>query len=239
VTAEAAELAKLAETTYRDINIGFANELARYSDRIGVDVYKVIDACNSQPFSHIHQPGIAVGGHCIPVYPRLYLSTDPSALIPAAAREANEKMPGYAVEVLLRLLAPANSVEGLTVVVLGVAYRGGVKETAFSGVFPLVNLLRKAGAEVRVHDPLYSSEELGSFGWSEWNYGDAVDACIIQTDHPEYRFLSPGQLPGLKALVDGRNIVSLSLFSEQGISATLLGSPTRILTGPSYHLAEN
>ena len=82
-SAEAAELAKLAETTYRDINIAFANELARYADRIGVDVIGVIDAVNSQPYSHIHRPGIAVGGHCIPVYPRFLLSTDPEARLTA------------------------------------------------------------------------------------------------------------------------------------------------------------
>ncbi|MEO5877578.1 MAG: nucleotide sugar dehydrogenase, partial [Streptosporangiaceae bacterium] len=67
-SAEAAELAKLAETTYRDVNIGLANQFARFSDTVGVDVMRVIEACNSQPYSHIHRPGIAVGGHCIPVY---------------------------------------------------------------------------------------------------------------------------------------------------------------------------
>ena len=74
-TAEAAEMAKLAETTYRDVNIGLANQFGKYAAANGIDVYKVIDACNSQPYSHIHRPGIAVGGHCIPVYPRLYLWT--------------------------------------------------------------------------------------------------------------------------------------------------------------------
>ena len=73
-SVEAAELAKLAETTYRDVNIGLANTFAMYADSIGVDIFAVIEASNSQPFSHIHQPGIAVGGHCIPVYPRFYLS---------------------------------------------------------------------------------------------------------------------------------------------------------------------
>ena len=80
-SAEAAELAKLAETTYRDVNIALANEFAMYADRIGVDVRDVIAASNSQPFSHIHQPGIAVGGHCIPVYPRFYLAGDPGATL--------------------------------------------------------------------------------------------------------------------------------------------------------------
>ena len=76
---EAAELAKLAETTYRDINIAFANELASYAEEVGIDVHLVIGAANSQPFSHIHRPGVAVGGHCIPVYPWLYLAGDTAA----------------------------------------------------------------------------------------------------------------------------------------------------------------
>ena len=99
-SAEAAELTKLAETTYRDVNIAFANELARFADAAGVDVERVIEAANSQPFSHIHRPGVAVGGHCIPVYPRFYLAGDPSARLPAAARTVNEAMPAYAVDLL-------------------------------------------------------------------------------------------------------------------------------------------
>ena len=97
-TAEAAEMAKLAETTYRDVNIGLANQFGKYAAANGIDVYKVIDACNSQPYSHIHRPGIAVGGHCIPVYPRLYLWTDPDATIVRTAREANMTMPQYCVD---------------------------------------------------------------------------------------------------------------------------------------------
>ena len=77
--AEGAELAKLAETTYRDVNIALANEFARFADGAGIDVDRVIAAANSQPFSHIHRPGVAVGGHCIPVYPRFYLEGDPQA----------------------------------------------------------------------------------------------------------------------------------------------------------------
>ena len=92
VTAEASELAKLAETTYRDVNIGLANQFARVADSNGIDVKKVIEACNSQPYSHIHQPGIAVGGHCIPIYPRMYLWNDPVATVVRSAREANAAM---------------------------------------------------------------------------------------------------------------------------------------------------
>ena len=89
-SAEAAELTKLAETTYRDVNIALANEFARFADRHGIDIGLVIEAANSQPFSHLHQPGVAVGGHCIPVYPRFYLSGDPAARLPAAARAVND-----------------------------------------------------------------------------------------------------------------------------------------------------
>ena len=92
-SAEAAEMAKLAETTYRDVNIGLANQFAIFAADQGIDVYQVIEAANSQPYSHIHRPGIAVGGHCIPVYPRLYLWNDPSATVVRAAREVNESMP--------------------------------------------------------------------------------------------------------------------------------------------------
>ncbi|MGN6130467.1 MAG: nucleotide sugar dehydrogenase, partial [Nocardioidaceae bacterium] len=88
-SAEAAELAKLAETTYRDVNIGLANQFARFAAGHGIDVHAVIEASNSQPYSHIHRPGVAVGGHCIPVYPRLYLWKDPDATVVRAAREAN------------------------------------------------------------------------------------------------------------------------------------------------------
>ena len=82
-SAEAAELTKLAETTYRDVNIALANEFARFADRTGIDIDRVIAAANSQPFSHIHRPGVAVGGHCIPVYPRFYLDADHEARLPA------------------------------------------------------------------------------------------------------------------------------------------------------------
>ena len=87
--AEAAEMTKLAETTYRDVNIAYANELAAYAARRGIDVSEVIGAANSQPYSHIHQPGVGVGGHCIPVYPHFLFNTDPELRIPPLAREIN------------------------------------------------------------------------------------------------------------------------------------------------------
>jgi nucleotide sugar dehydrogenase len=199
-SAEAAELAKLAETTYRDVNIGLANQFARYADTIDVDVNLVIDACNTQPYSHIHRPGIAVGGHCIPVYPRLYLWNDPNATVVRAAREANAAMPSYAVDLLA---AAVGDLTGLGVLVLGASYRGGVKETAFSGVFGTVEELKRRGAVPYVSDPMYSSEELTAHGLPPFE-GHDLGAAILQADHAEYKNLTSDDLPGVKVIVDGR-----------------------------------
>lgn len=208
-SAEAAEMAKLAETTYRDVNIGLANQFAVYADKIGVDVQRVIDACNSQPYSHIHRPGIAVGGHCIPVYPRLYLSTDPDASVVRTARSFNATMPQYVVDRAKEILG---DLTGLRVVVLGASYRGKVKETAFSGVFPTVDALRAAGAQVLVQDPMYTDEELEGFGWQPYHLGENVDVAIVQADHPEYSKLTPADLPGVRLLLDGRCVTNPALF---------------------------
>lgn len=209
-SAEAAEMAKLAETTYRDVNIGLANQFARFAAANGIDVHQVIDASNSQPYSHIHRPGIAVGGHCIPVYPRLYLWNDPDATVVRAARAANADMPAYTVG--LATAAAGGSLVGKRVVVLGASYRGGVKETAFSGVFPTVSALTAAGAQVLVHDPMYADEELAAYGWTPYHLGEPVDVAVVQADHASYAQLGPADLPGVSVVVDGRGILSAGSF---------------------------
>lgn len=219
-SAEASEMAKLAETTYRDVNIGLANQFAKFAEKAGVDVYQVIEASNSQPYSHIHRPGIAVGGHCIPVYPRLYLSNDPDATVVRAAREANSAMPAHAVD---RLAAEYGDLMGARVVVLGAAYRGGVKETAFSGVFDVVQHLADAGAMVTVHDPLYEDDELRGLGFEPHALGVEVDAAIIQTDHAHYQKLRPEDLPGVSAIVDGRRVLGSDQLA--GLSIQVIGQP--------------
>jgi len=213
--AEAAEMAKLAETTYRDVTIGLANQFGKYAAAHGIDVYKVIDACNSQPYSHIHRPGIAVGGHCIPGYPRLYLWTDPDATIVRTAREANMTMPQYCGDQAASVLG---DLSGKKIVVLGASYRGKVKETAFSGVFPTVDILAKAGADGSVHDPMFTDEELGKFGCKAYHIGDPVDGALLQADHPEYAELTPADLPGIKVFVDGRHVVDPAAWGDVEVS---------------------
>jgi len=218
-SAEASEMAKLAETTYRDVNIGLANQFAIFAETANIDIAKVISASNSQPFSHIHQPGIAVGGHCIPIYPRFYLWNHPEATVVRAAREANATMPAHAVGMLAGALG---SLKDKTVAVLGISYRGGVKESAFSGIFPTVTALKAAGANVLVHDPMYTDEEITGYGFTPFSMGSKVEGLILQADHSEYKELTSASFPGVKAVIDGRRTMNPSNFP--GVDFRVIGA---------------
>lgn len=219
-SCEASEMAKLAETTYRDVNIALANQFAVFAESANIDIAKVIAASNSQPYSHIHQPGIAVGGHCIPIYPRFYLWNDPKATVVAAARTANAAMPEHAVELLAQELG---NLSGKNVAVLGISYRGGVKESAFSGVFPTVSALIAKGAKVVVNDPMYTDDEIKSLGFVPYQIGGAVDGMILQADHAEYKKLGAADFPGIKAVVDGRRALDPNKFAA--VSVRVIGAP--------------
>ena len=218
-TCEASEMAKLAETTYRDVNIALANQFAIFAEGANIDIAKVIAASNSQPYSHIHQPGIAVGGHCIPIYPRFYLWNDPEATVVRSAREANAAMPAHAVKLLADNLG---DLTGKRVVVLGISYRGGVKESAFSGVFGVVTALNSRGAVVVVQDPMYDDEEIVGLGFEPYAIGQSVDAVILQADHKEYKSLTKSDFPGVQAVVDGRRTIDPKNFA--GVSFRVIGA---------------
>ena len=222
-SAEASEMAKLAETTYRDVNIGLANQFAIFAETANIDIAKVISASNSQPFSHIHQPGIAVGGHCIPIYPRFYLWNHPEATVVRAAREANATMPAHAVGMLAGALG---SLKDKTVAVLGISYRGGVKESAFSGIFPTVTALKAAGANVLVHDPMYTDEEIIGYGFTPFSMGSKVEGLILQADHSEYKELTSASFPGVKAVIDGRRTMNPSNFP--GVDFRVIGASINV-----------
>ena len=204
-SAEAAEFAKLADTTYRDVNIALANEFARYADRIGVDLSEVIAAANSQPYSHIHQPGLGVGGHCIPVYPHFLLDRAPELELVALARRINDGQ----VDVVLDAVAEAlGGLHGRTVLVLGLTYRHGVKELAYSRALPLIEGLLARGARPLAYDPLLTGEEIARTGAQPWTWGHPdpdVEAIVTQTADPAWRSLDPAWFPALRLFVDGRN----------------------------------
>ena len=135
------------------------------------------------------------------------------------ARAVNAAVPERIVAQAETLLG---SLDGLRVVVLGAAYRGGVKETAFSGVFATVDALRARGAQVLVHDPMYSDAELANLGFDAYHYGEAADVAVVQADHGEYRTITAAQVPGLRLLVDGRRVTDAALWS--GVPRVVIGA---------------
>jgi nucleotide sugar dehydrogenase len=220
--AETAEMTKLAETTYRDVNIALANEYARYAAGRGIDVSEVIEAANSQPYSHIHAPGVGVGGHCIPVYPHFLFNDEPDLRLPRMARAINEEMAGWAVD---RLQARIGQLEGVPVLVLGIAYRADVREDSFSSAFRLRDELRAAGATVYGHDPGFAPDHLRAAGFEPFDLAapKPVRAAILQAGHTVYETLDVGSLPGLEILLDGRNVLDRAMVEAAGVAYLGIG----------------
>jgi nucleotide sugar dehydrogenase len=199
---ETAEFAKIAETTYRDVNIGLANEFAIYAKKFNIDFQEVIKAANSQPYSHIHTPGISVGGHCIPVYPHFYLSDFSNSTIVSSARILNKSMPQYAVGQIKQSFP---SLKNMSIGILGLTYRPGVKETAFSGALDLLELLRNESSLVYGYDPLLGENEIIELGFKFKKRISDLDGIILHTEHLEFSNLDFHEISTLKFIYDGRN----------------------------------
>lgn len=204
-SSEAAEFVKLAETTYRDVNIGLANQFSEFARKKKLDIHQIISAANSQPYSHIHTPGISVGGHCIPIYPQFYMWNDRDASIVSAARSLNASMPSNAIQLLKQR---AGSLAEKKVALLGISYRPGVKETAFSGSLDLLKLLKKEKAEVYASDPLYSREEIIELGFKVLLDTADIDIIILHTAHLEFKEIDFAKFSSLKYVLDGRNFIN-------------------------------
>jgi UDP-N-acetyl-D-glucosamine dehydrogenase len=190
-TPEAAELTKLLENIFRSVNIALVNELAMLTDRMGIDIWEVVDAAATKPYGFMRfEPGPGMGGHCLPVDP-FYLSWrarefDMSTEFIELAGKVNQQMPYHCVAKVQRALNAAGlPVKGARVAVLGVSYKPGVGDIRESPALKIVSLLLAAGAEVRYHDPHVPA--LSEFGLSsvplEEVLGDA-DLALIVTAHP-------------------------------------------------------
>jgi nucleotide sugar dehydrogenase len=228
--AEAAEFSKLADTTYRDVNIALANEFARYAERAGVDVHEVIAAANSQPYSHIHQPGLGVGGHCIPVYPHFLLSRAPELELVDLARRTNDGQVGAAIRAIEM---ETGGLDGVPVLVLGLTYRHGVHELAYSRALPLIERLAHAGAVVSAYDPLLSAEETARYAtpWA-WGTPGPFRAIVTQTADPAFRGLDPAWFPELEVLFDGRDSLR-ELRVPDRVAYWGIGVPARRRSAPA------
>jgi len=214
---EAAELTKLLENTFRMINIGLANEMAQVCDRLGVDVWEVIDAAATKPFGYMKfTPGPGLGGHCIPLDPH-YLAWKMRTLhyktrMIQVADEINSEMPGFWVSKVQDALNDrAVPLKGSRVLVLGVAYKKDIDDMRESPALEIMDLLSQKGAKVSYHDP-YCPEIVedghtpaGAVGKSVALTDELlqdVDAVVIVTDHSDIDY---GHVQSLaKVLVDTR-----------------------------------
>lgn len=207
-SASDAEFVKLIETTYRDVNIALANEFARYADSRGLDVAAAIAAANTQPYSHIHDPGIGVGGHCIPVYPYFLMHDANGELsLPRRARIINDEMATYAIQ---RIEAAIDSVEGCAVLILGIAYRGDVREPAFSSARLLRSALEARGGRAWALDPLFEDAELAAMGYLPFRpeLAGEVRAIVLQANHRGFQGFDFGRFPNCRVVLDGRRAMS-------------------------------
>ena len=190
-TPEAAELSKLLENIFRSVNIALVNELAMLTDRMGIDIWEVVDAAATKPYGFMRfDPGPGMGGHCLPVDP-FYLSWrarefDMSTEFIELAGQVNQQMPYHCVAKVQRALNDAGRpVKGSRIVVLGVSYKPGVGDIRESPALKIVELLGELGAELSYHDPHVPA--LNDFGLKSVPLDDAltdVDLALIVTAHP-------------------------------------------------------
>ena len=197
-SAESAEMAKLLENTFRMINIGLVNEMAIMCDRLGLDVWEIIDAAATKPFGFMKfTPGPGLGGHCIPIDP-LYLSWKLRALNYTArfielASEINTSMPRYVVSKVQDALNDQGlPLKGSQILVIGAAYKPDVDDIRESPSLDIIGLLRQKGAQVSYHDPYIPS--ISHEDWIMESVPDLIesatktDCAVIVTDHNAYDY---------------------------------------------------
>jgi UDP-N-acetyl-D-glucosamine dehydrogenase len=220
---EAAELTKLLENIFRSVNIALVNELAILSERMGINVWEVVDAAATKPYGFMRfEPGPGMGGHCLPVDP-FYLTWrarefDMSTEFIELAGKINQQMPHHCVErIELALNDVGKPVKGARLVVLGVSYKGGIGDIRESPALRIMQLLARRGAELVYHDPhVPELDGLGLRSTPLEHAVDGADAVVLVTAHPGIDHLSIAQeaplfidLRGVTRGVDGANIVRL------------------------------
>jgi len=215
----AAELVKVFEGVYRDVNIGLANELTVVCEKCNVPYMEIQKAANTQPFCHLHTPG-GVGGHCIPYYP--YFIMDEDTVITMTARHVNEHMPNRIINKAKDALKEkGKTLKTANVLVLGIAFRGGVKETIKSTALEVIAKLKKEAHAVYAYDPLYTKEETERFGVSYLSGYKDIDCVILMADHGEfssYDWKIIASSVRTKVLVDAKQVIDPKTAKDAGFA---------------------
>ncbi len=212
-STQSAEMVKLLENTFRSVNIGLVNEVALMCDRLGIDVWEIIDAAATKPFGFMpFYPGPGLGGHCIPIDPH-YLSWKLKSLNYYArfielAGDINSHMPEYVVLRITRALNDRQKpLKGSNLFVLGVAYKKDIQDVRESPALDVIKLLDKAGAKVTYNDPHVPKVELDGIALKSVSMTlqrvKKADCCVILTNHSSYDY--PWLLANAQLIVDTRN----------------------------------
>lgn len=224
--ATTAELVKIVENTFRDINIAFANELTGICDQAGVDVWNVIWLANQHPRVNILQPGPGVGGHCLPVDPWFLIERFPETTrLIRAGREVNDSQP-YRVFEMIRALT--RGVPDPKVTILGITYKANVGDTRESPALRAIQLLQADGYTVGLHDPHATQFPLPLSPLEDAL--SASDCIVVLVDHAEFRKLDPervGRLVRSRLLIDTRKALDVERWTRAGFTTKVLGSPLR------------
>ena len=227
--ATTAEAVKVFEGVYRDVNIALSNQLAIICEELGIDAIETFNVANTQPYSNLHMPGCGVGGHCIPVYPYFItkiVKSDTSLL--KISREINDKMAVYTVDLAEMALKESKiDLNGANILVLGVTYRGGVKETRCSPAISIIRILNERGANVSAWDPLLLEEveEFGAVNNPIDNASD-IDVIIVASDHEEFKHIDwddVGKRMRNKIVVDGRDALDSAELESHGFVFIAIG----------------
>ncbi len=224
-TTAVAEFVKVVENTYRDINIAFANELAIFSEELGVDVWETIALANAHPRVDILSPGPGVGGHCIPVDPHFLSDANPfvTELI-QAARRVNERMPNRIVYRLAQLVGPGH---GQKIALLGASYKADVDDGRESPTLRIDALLRERGYTTAIYDPLVRAFPLTICDTLREAVEDA-DALVLVTSHQIFTRITPAMVGSLmrgRRLIDTRNFFDTAEWRKAGFECYTLGRP--------------
>jgi UDP-N-acetyl-D-mannosaminuronic acid dehydrogenase len=224
--ATTAEMVKLMENTYRDVNIAIANEFSRLAERFGVNAWEAIEIANRHPRVKILQPGPGVGGHCISVDPWFFVeaASDIAQLI-HQARQVNDDQPAY---VATKLREHFGELQGKTFAALGVTYKPNVDDMRESPAVEVIHLLREAGAEVRVFDPyITDAPELGELLVTSVTAAAAhADAIVLLVHHREFLELDPADLADVvkqRVVLDTRNVLARQAWESAKFKVLVLG----------------
>lgn len=221
-SVKAVEAVKITENAFRDINIAFVNEMAKSFDKLGIDIMEVIKGASTKPFGYMpFYPGVGVGGHCIPVDPYYLIERGKEVGFEhkflSLAREVNNSMPKYAIELITEALNDiGKSIKGTKIAILGLAYKKDIDDTRESPSIEIVNELKKKGAILSIFDPL-----LPKMSTSD-SLEHAIEECecvVIATDHSEFKIMDSFDLKakGVKILIDGRNMLDKEKIKKSGI----------------------